>query len=105
MIWASDTFCAWAVGLYAIITPGLCALPGYIGPDGSLTNLLLTLSPELVLIFHLDLTTLREDTWVSMLLLGHCMGCFLPVAMRLSPHQRMKKSGLSGCGLMVETVQ
>lgn len=29
---------------YAIITPGLCALPGYIGPDGSLTNLLLALA-------------------------------------------------------------
>ena len=56
--------------------PGLCALLGYIDPDGSLTNLLLTLSPELVLIFHLDFTTLREDTWVSMLLLGHCMGWF-----------------------------
>ena len=92
MIWASDTFGTWAVGLYAIITPGLCDLPGYIDPDGSLTNLLLTLSPELVLIFHLDLTTLREDTWVSMLLLGHCMGWFLPVTMRLSPHQRMKKA-------------
>lgn len=62
MIWASDTFGTWAVGLYAIITPGLCALLGYIDPDGSLTNLLLTLSPELVLIFHLDFTTLREDT-------------------------------------------
>ena len=83
MIWASDTFGTWAVGLYAIITPGLCALLGYIDPDGSLTNLLLTLSPELVLIFHLDFTTLREDTWVSMLLL---------VTMRLSPHQRMKKA-------------
>ncbi len=35
--------------------PGLCALLGYIDPDGSLTNLLLTLSPELVLIFHLTL--------------------------------------------------
>lgn len=92
MIWASDTFGVWAVGLYAIITPGLFALPGYIDPDGSLTNLLLTLSPELVLIFHLDFTTLREDTWVSMLLLGHCMGWFLPVTMRLSPHQRMKKT-------------
>ena len=57
MIWASDTFGTWAVGLYAIITPGLCALLGYIDPDGSLTNLLLTLSPELVLIFHLDFTT------------------------------------------------
>lgn len=78
--------------MYAIITPGLCDLPGYIDPDGSLTNLLLTLSPELVLIFHLDFTTLREDTWVSMLLLGHCMGWFLPVTMRLSPHQRMKKA-------------
>ena len=87
MIWASDTFGTWAVGLYAIITPGLCALPGYIDPDGSLTNLLLTLSPELVLIFHLDFTT-----WVSMLLLGHCMGWFLPVTMRISPHQRMKKA-------------
>ena len=92
MIWASDTFGTWAVGLYAIIAPGLCALLGYIDPDGSLTNLLLTLSPELVLIFHLDFTTLREDTWVSMLLLGHCMGWFLPVTMRLSPHQRMKKA-------------
>ena len=92
MIWASDTFGTWAVGLYASITPGLCALLGYIDPDGSLTNLLLTLSPELVLIFHLDFTTLREDTWVSMLLLGHCMGWFLPVTMRLSPHQRMKKA-------------
>lgn len=92
MIWASDTFGTWAVGLYAIIIPGLCALLGYIDPDGSLTNLLLTLSPELVLIFHLDFTTLREDTWVSMLLLGHCMGWFLPVTMRLSPHQRMKKA-------------
>ena len=92
MIWASDTFGTWAVGLYAIIPPGLCALLGYIDPDGSLTNLLLTLSPELVLIFHLDFTTLREDTWVSMLLLGHCMGWFLPVTMRLSPHQRMKKA-------------
>ena len=29
---------------YAIITPGLCALPGYISPDGSLTNLLLALA-------------------------------------------------------------
>lgn len=92
MIWASDTFGTWAVGLCAIITPGLRALLGYIDPDGSLTNLLLTLSPELVLIFHLDFTTLREDTWVSMLLLGHCMGWFLPVTMRLSPHQRMKKA-------------
>ena len=92
MIWASDTFGTWAVGLYAIITPGLGALLGYIDPDGSLTNLWLTLSPELVLIFHLDFTTLREDTWVSMLLLGHCMGWFLPVTMRLSPHQRMKKA-------------
>ena len=81
MIWASDTFGVWSVGLYAIITP-----------DGSLTNLPLTLSPALVLIFHLDFTTLREDTWVSMLLLGHCMGWFLPVTMRLSPHQRMKKA-------------
>ena len=98
MIWASDTFGTWAVGLYAIITPGLCALPGYIDPDGSLTNLLLTLSPELVLIFHLDFTTLREDTWVSMLLLGHCMGWFLPVTMRLSPHQRMKKAACPVAG-------
>ena len=92
MIWASDTFGTWAVGLDAIITPGRCALLGDIDPDGSLTNLLLTLSPELVLIFHLDFTTLREDAWVSMLLLGHCMGWFLPVTMRLSPHQRMKKA-------------
>lgn len=104
MIWASDTFGTWAVGLYAIITPGLCALLGYIDPDGSLTNLLLTLSPELVLIFHLDFTTLREDTWVSMLLLGHCMGWFASnhAAFAAPAHE---KSGLSGCGLMVETVQ
>lgn len=52
----------------------------------------LALSLALVLAFHLDFTTLREGTWASMLLLGHCMGWFLPVAMRLSPHQRMKKA-------------
>lgn len=51
----------------------------------------LALSLALVLAFHLDFTTLREGTWASMLLLGHCMGWFLPTAMRLSLHQRMKK--------------
>ena len=55
----------------------------------------LALSLALVLAFHLDFTTLREGTWASMLLLGHCMGWFLPVAMRLSPHQRMKKAACS----------
>ena len=56
---------------------------------------MVALALALVLAFHLDFTTLREGTWASMLLLGHCMGWFLPVAMRLSPHQRMKKAACS----------
>lgn len=104
MIWASDTFGTWAVGLYAIITPGLCALLGYIDPDGSLTNLLLTLSPELVLIFHLDFTTLRKMLGLVCFCWGTAWLVFASnhAAFAAPAHE---KSGLSGCGLMVETVQ
>lgn len=52
----------------------------------------LALSLALVLVFHLEFTTLREGTWVSMLLLGRTMGRCLPIAQKHSLYHHLNRA-------------
>ena len=49
------------------------------------------LSLLLIVIFHLELTTLREGTWVSMLLLGRSMAFTFPAARKCSGYCQLKE--------------
>ena len=51
----------------------------------------MALSLLTVLLFHLDFTTLREGTWISMLLLGKSMKYTFPMAEKTSLYCRRKQ--------------
>ncbi len=53
--------------------------------------LFIALSLGLILLFHLEFTTLREGTWVSMLLLGRSMALTFPAARKCSPYCWLKE--------------
>ena len=53
--------------------------------------LFIALSLGLILLFHLEFTTLREGTWVSMLLLGRSMALTFSAARKCSPYCWLKE--------------
>jgi len=65
------------------------AAPGFWG--GGADMLFIALSLGLILLFHLEFTTLREGTWVSMLLLGWSMALTFPAARKCSPYCWLKE--------------
>ena len=52
-----------------------------------------------IVIFHLELTTLREGTWASMLLLGRSMAFTFPAARKCSGYCQLKERGLTSVSL------
>lgn len=61
--------------------------------------LFIGLSLLLIVIFHLELTTLREGTWASMLLLGRSMAFTFPAARKCSGYCQLKERGLTSVSL------
>ena len=61
--------------------------------------LFIGLSLLLIVIFHLQLTTLREGTWASMLLLGRSMAFTFPAARKCSGYCQLKERGLTSVSL------